>query len=150
MCIICRWGIVDCSLSLLTSLEASCYKLLNCLFVCVLHYVTAPYKGPCFIWKKSIIWCPFSGYKRKHLFRMNLMHENTDNISHVRILARLDITPSLRTHGSRNYITQHFHKFSSFDTKNSHFKCSWKLLMPNQYNANLLFISINVSFRETV
>ena len=29
---------------------------------------------------------PFSSCKRKRLFRMNLMHGNTDNISHVHIL----------------------------------------------------------------
>ena len=36
--------------------------------------------------KKTIIWGPFYSFKSQHLFRMNLMCGNTNNISHVAIL----------------------------------------------------------------
>ena len=58
--------------------------------------------------KKMIIWGPFYGFKSERLFRMNLMHGNTDNISHVPILTWPGMTSSLTSHGSVNGITQHF------------------------------------------
>ena len=85
--------------------------------------------------KITIIWGPFYGFKSKRLFRMNLMHGNTDNISHVPILTWPGMTSSLTSHGSVNDITRNF---------------SWKVLRANQYQGNLLFISVNVSFRKTV
>ena len=64
------------------------------------------------------------------------------------------MTLSLTSHGSVNDITQHFSLNSflvlSFETKMSHLKCRWKVLRANQCYGNLLFISINVSFRKTV
>ena len=106
--------------------------------------------------KTPIIWGPFYGFNSKRLFRMNLMHWNTDNISHVGlpILTWPGVTPSLTSHGSVNDITQHFSLNSflvlSFDTKMSHLKRRWKVLRANQCYGNLSFISINVSSRKTV
>ena len=66
------------------------------------------------IWRKKIIWCTFNGFKSKRLFRMNLVHGNTDNISHVPILKWPGMTSSLTSHGPVNDITQHsFLKFAS-------------------------------------
>ena len=96
----------------------------------------------------------FFCFKSKSLFRMNLMHGNTDNISHVPILTWLGVTSSFTSHRSVNDITQHFSLNSflllSFDTKMSHLKHRWKVLRANQCDGNLPFISINVSFRKTV
>ena len=50
---------------------------------------------------------------------------------------------------SFNICSLHLFLVQSFDTKISHFKCQWKLLMMYQYYANLTFISINVSLRKT-
>ena len=104
--------------------------------------------------KKTIIWGPFYGFKSKRPFRMNLMHLNTDNLSHVPILTWSGVTPSLTSHGSVNDITQHFSLNSflvlSFDTKMSHLKRRWKVLRANQCYGNLPFILVNVSFRKTV
>ena len=70
--------------------------------------------------KITIIWGPFYGFKGKRLFRMNLMHGNTDNISHVSILTWPGMTPSPTSHGSVNGITRHLSwnslLMSSFDT----------------------------------
>ena len=104
--------------------------------------------------KITIIWGPFYGFKSKRLFRMNLMHGNIDNISHVPILTWPGMTSSLTSHGSVIDIIRHFflNKFLmlSFDTKMSHLKRRWKVLRANQYYGNLPFISVNVSFRKTV
>ena len=104
--------------------------------------------------KKTIIWGPFYGFKSKRLIRMNLMHGNTDKISHVPILTWPGVTSSHMSHGPINDITQHFSLNSflvlSFDTKMSHLKRRWKVLMANQCYGNLPFILINVSFRKTV
>ena len=104
--------------------------------------------------KKKIIWGPFYGFKSKRLFRMNLMHRNTDNISDVPILTWPGVTSPLTSHGSVNDITQHFSLNSflvlSFDTKMSHLKRRWKVLWANQCYGNLPFILINASFRKTV
>ena len=104
--------------------------------------------------KKTIIWGPFHGFKSKRLFRMNLMHWNTDNISHVLILTWPGMTPSLTSHGSVNDIIQHLSLNSflvlSFDTKMSHLKRRWKVLRAKQCYGNLSFISINVSFSKTI
>ena len=104
--------------------------------------------------KITIIWGPFYGFKSKRLFRINLMHGNTDNISHVPILTWPCMTSSLTSHGSVNDITRHFSWNSflmlSFDTKMSHLKRRWQVLRANQYQGNLLFTSINVSFRKAV
>ena len=107
------------------------------------------------IWQKNpIIWGPFYGFKSTRLFRMNLMHGNTDYISHVPILTCPGVTSSLTSHGSVNDITQHFSWNSflvlSFDAKMSHLKHRWKVLWANQCYGNLPFILINVSFRKTV
>ena len=84
----------------------------------------------------TITWGPFYGFKSKRLFRMNLMHGNTDNISHVPILTWPGMTSSLTSHGSVNDITRHFSWNSflmlSFDTKMSHLKWRWKVLRANQ------------------
>ena len=106
------------------------------------------------IWQKTIIWCPFYGFKSKRLFGINLLHGNSDDISHVPILTYPGMTSSLTSHGSVNDITQHF-SFNlflvlSFDTKMSPLKRRWKVLRANQYYGNLHFIPINVSFRNTV
>ena len=96
----------------------------------------------------------FYVFKSKRLFRMNLMHGDTDNISHVPILTWPGVTSSLTSHGSVNDITQHFSLNSflvpSFDTKMSHLKRRWKVLWANKCYGNLPFILINVSFRKTV
>ena len=106
------------------------------------------------IFQITIIWDLFYGFKSKRLFRMNLMHGNTDNISHVPILTWPGMTSPLSSHRSVNDITQHFSLNSflvlSFDTKMFHLKRRWKLLRANQFYGNLPFISINVSFRKTV
>ena len=103
---------------------------------------------------KTIICCPFYGFKSKRLFRMNLMHGNSDNISHVPILTHPGMTSSLTSYGSVNDITQHFSLILflvlSFHTKMFHLKRRWKVLRANQYYGNLHFIPINVSFRNTV
>ena len=87
--------------------------------------------------KITIIWGPFYGFKSKRLFRMNLMHGNTDNISHVPILTWPGMTSSLTSHGSVNDVTWHFSRncflMLSFDTKMSHLKRRWKVLRTNQY-----------------
>ena len=107
------------------------------------------------IWQKTpIILGPFYGIKSKRLFRMNLMHGNTDNISHVPILTWPCVTSSPTAHGSVNDITKdfslNFFLVLSFDTKMSHLKRRWKVLWTNQCHGNLPFILINVSFRKTV
>ena len=103
---------------------------------------------------KKIIWGPFYGLTSKDLFRMNLMHRNTDNISHVPILTWPGMTSSLTSHGSVNDIPKPFSLNSFlvlwFDAKMSHLKRQWKVLRGNQYSENLPFISINVSFMKTV
>ena len=84
------------------------------------------------LWQKRSFSGPFHGFKSKRLFRMNLMHRNTDNISHVPILTWQGTTSSLTSHGSINDITQHFSLnlflMSSFDTKMSHLKSRRKVL----------------------
>ena len=104
--------------------------------------------------KTPIIWGPFYGFTSKRLFRINLMHGNTDNISHVPILTWPGVMSSLRAHGSVNDITKQFSLnlflVLSFDTKMSHLKRRWKFLWANQCHGNLPFILINVSFRKTV
>ena len=104
--------------------------------------------------KKRSFGVLFMVFKSKHLFRMNLMHGNTDNISHVPILTWPGVTSSLTSHGSVSEITQHFSLNSflvlSFDTKMSHLKRRWKVLWTNLCYGNLPFILINVSFRKTV
>ena len=107
--------------------------------------------------KTPIIWCPIYGLKSKRLFRMNLMHGNTGNISfvsHVPILTWPDMTSSLTSRESVNDMTQHLSLNSflllSFDTKMSHLKHRWKDLRANQCYGNLPFIPINVSFKKTV
>ena len=65
--------------------------------------------------KRTIIWGPFYGFKSKRLFRMNRLHGNTDNISHVPILTWPGMTSSLTSHGSVNDNTWHFSlKFVSY------------------------------------
>ena len=76
-----KWGIVvfvECSKSLMISLETSCHKWVNCLFVRVLYWVAAPHKVLCLLnyTQKAIIWGPFYGFKRKRLLTMNLMLGN--------------------------------------------------------------------------
>ena len=58
--------------------------------------------------KNTIIWCPFYGFKGERLCRMNLMHGNTDKISHVPILTSPGMTSSPTSHGSVNDFIQHF------------------------------------------
>ena len=106
------------------------------------------------ICKKTIILGPFYCFKSKRLLRMNLMRGNTENISHVAILTWPGMTSSLTSHRSVNDITQRF-SFNSFlvlslDTKMSHLERRWKVSRANQCCGNLPFISINVSFRNTV
>ena len=90
--------------------------------------------------KKTIMWGPFYGFKSKRLFRMDLMHGNTDNISHVPILTWPGVTSSLTSHGSVNDVIKHFSLYSllvlSFDTKMSHLKRRWKVLWANQCYGN--------------
>ena len=104
--------------------------------------------------KKRSFWGPFYGLKSKCIFRMNLMHRNTGNISHVPILTWSGMTSSRTSYGSENDMTQHFPLNSFlvllFDTKMSNLKRRWKVLRANQCYGNLPFISINVSFRKTV
>ena len=104
--------------------------------------------------KKTIVWGPFYGFKSKRLFRMNVMHGNYDNISHVSILTWPGMTSSLTSHGSVNDITEHFSLNSflvlSFDTKMSHLKRRRKGLKATQFYGNLPFTSINMSSRKTV
>ena len=84
------------------------------------------------IWQKRSFG-PLYGFKR--LLRMNMMHRNTDNISHVPILTLPGVTSSLMSHGSVNDITQHFSWNSflvlSFDTKMSHLERRCKVLRAN-------------------
>ena len=142
-------------LSLLTSLGTGYHKWQNCLFVRVLNWVAVLHQVLCFLnhmaKKTPIIWGPFYGFKSKRLFRMNLMHGNTDSISHLHMLTWPGVTSSRTSHGSVNDITQHFSLNSilvlSFDTKLSHLKRRWKVLWANQNYGNLLFILIDVSFR---
>ena len=104
--------------------------------------------------KRAITWGAFYGFKNKRLFRMNLLHGNTDNISHVPILTWPSMTSSITSHGSVNDITWHFSWNSflmlSFDTKMSHLRRQWKVLRANQYYGNLPFIAIDMLFRKTI
>ena len=125
-------------------------------FVWVLNWVAVLHQVLCFYnhMKKTIILGPFYCFKSKRLLRMNLMRGNTENISHVAILTWPGMTSSLTSHRSVNDITQRF-SFNSFlvlslDTKMSHLKRRWKVSRANQSCGNLPFISINVSFRNTV
>ena len=114
MCIICRirndclcWLFlvtVDIIRDWLPQVTELCF-LRGCwtgLLYCTKYYVFTT------IWPKTIIWGPFYGFKSKRLFRMNLMHGNTDNISYVPILTWPGMTSSLTSHGLVNYITQYF------------------------------------------
>ena len=87
-------------------------------------------------YKNRSYFVSFSGFKRKHLFKINLVHGNTDNISHVLILACPGMTSSLTSYGSPNDNTQRlFLKFvscTSFDTKVAHFKHRRKILIATQ------------------
>ena len=129
---------------------------LNCLFVRVLNWVAVLHQVLCFHnhVEKTIIWGPVYGSKSKRLFRLNLMHGNTDKISHVPIVTWPGMTSSLTSHVSLNDTNHHFSLNSffvlSFDTKMSHLKRPWKVLLANQCYGILPFISINVSFRKTV
>ena len=154
-----EWGIivfVDCSQSQLTSLGIGCHKWLNCLLFGYWKRSLYCTKYSVFTarWQKTIIWDPFYGFKSKRLFRMNLMHGNTDNISHVPILTWPGMTSSLTSHGSVNDITQKIFLNSSlvlsFYTNKFHLKRWLKVLRANQCYENLPFISINVSFRKAV
>ena len=82
--------------------------------------------------QKTTIWGPFYGFKSKRLFKMNLMHGNSDTISYVPILTWPAMTSSLSLHRSVNDTTQHFSLNSflvlSFDTEMSHLKHQWKVL----------------------
>ena len=64
------------------------------------------------------------------------------------------MTSSLTSYGSVNDITQHFPLNSflvlSFDAIMYQLRSRWKTLKANQCYGNLLFVSINVSLRETV
>ena len=125
-------------------------------FVRVMNWVAVLHQVLCFHnhMAKTIIWGPFYGFKSKHLFRMNLMHGTTDNISQIPILTWPGMTSSLTSHGSVNGTTQNFSLNSflvlSFDTKLYHLKRRLKVLRVNQCYENLPFISINVSFRKTI
>ena len=89
------------------------------------------------IWQNNYHLGSFYGFKSKRLFRINLMHGNTDNISHVPILTWSGMTSSLTSHGSVNDITRYFSWSSllmlSFDTKMYNLKQRWKVLRANQY-----------------
>ena len=121
----------------------------------VLYWVAVLHQVLCFHnhTTKTIIWCPVYGFKSKRLFKMNPMHGNTDNISHVPILTWPCMTSSLTSHELVNDITQHFSLNSvlviSFDTKMSHLKHRWKVLRAKQCYGNLPFIPINASFGKT-
>ena len=105
------------------------------------------------IWKTSIIWDPFSCFQRKQLFKMNMIHQNTDNISHAPILAWPGMTSSPMSHASQNDITQHFFLNSflvlSLDTKRFHSKHLWNIFMMKQIYAILpLFPQMSRSGRQ--
>ena len=106
------------------------------------------------IWQETITWGSFCGFKSKCLFRMNLMHGNTENIPHVPTLTWPGMMSSLTSHGLVDDITQHFCLNSflvlSFDTKISHLKRRWKTSRANKCYRNLPFISIDVSSRNTI
>ena len=106
------------------------------------------------IWKKNISWGHFHCFKRQRLFRMNPMHGNTDNISHVPILIWTGMTSSLMSHGPLNDITQLFSLNSfhvlSFDTKMYNLMRRWEIITATQHYRNLPFVSINASPRKTV
>ena len=144
-----------CSQSLFTSLGNGCHEWPNCLFVRVLNWVAVLCQVLCFHYHMAKISFSvlFYGFKSKRLLRINLMHGNTDSISHVLILTWPDRTSSLTSHGLVNDITQHFSLNSllvlSFDTKMSILKRRLKVLRANQCYGNLLFISTNVSFWKT-
>ena len=154
-----EWGMivfVDCSWSLLASLGTGCHKWLNYLLVRVLIWVAVLHQVLCFHnhMAKNDHLGSFYGFKSKRLLRMNLMHRNTDSISHVPIWTWPSVTSSHTSHGPVNDITQHFFLNSflvlSFDTKMPHLKRRRKVLRVNQCYGNLPFISISVSFRNTV
>ena len=125
-------------------------------FVRVMNWVAVLHQVLCFHnhAAKTIIWGHFYGFKSKHLFRMNLMHGTTDNISQIPILTWPGMTSSLTSHGSVNGTTQNFSLNSflvlSFDTKMYHLKRRLKVLRANKCYENLPFISIDVSFRKTI
>ena len=148
---------VDCFYSLLTSLETSGHKWLNCLLGWVFYWAAATHQVLCLlnrVGQKTIICGPFYNFKPKRVFGMNLMHENTDNISYVPILTWPGMTSSPASHVSRNDITQHFSLNSfpllSFDTKMSHFKRRREILRADKCYGNLPFISTSESFKKTV
>ena len=99
---------------------------------------------------KTIIWSPFSGFKQKRPLEMNLMHGNTENISHAHILAWLGMTSSLAPHDITQRFCVNLCLILAFDTKIFNFRLRWKTLMANKNFENLAFISINLSFRQTV
>ena len=116
------------------------------------YWVAAPLQALCLLnhmKERPMILGSRHGFKRKRLFRMNLMIGNIDNISHVTILIWPDMTSPLTSHGPLNDNTQNLFLKSfmvlSFDTSNVE-----GMLSANQYYRNLPFISINVSFRKTV
>ena len=145
----------DCSWSLLTSLGTICHKwhLLFLRGYCTGSLYCTKYCGFKTICQNDNL-ASFYGFKSKRLFRMNLMHGNTDKISHVLILTWPGMTPFLTSHESVNDITQPFSLnwflVLSFDTKMSHLRRRQEILRANQCDGNVAFISINVSFRETV
>ena len=109
------------------------------------------------IWNNSIIWCSFSVFECKHLFKINRVHGNTVNMLRVPILAWPGMTSSFTSRGWRNNITKQFvHKFVSY-TLIYYKKCPlliiygkvWKVLMANHCCA-IWFSLINVSPRKTV
>ena len=122
-------------------------------FLRVLYWVAALHQVPCFHnpLAKTIIWGPFHSFKSKRLIRINPMHENTDNMSHVLILTGPDVTSSLTSYGSVNETTFSLHSFPvlSFDTKVSHLSRGWRILWANLCNGNLPFVSINVQGDST-
>ena len=69
--------------------EKSCHQWLKCLFVRVLHWAPTAHQGcGLLIHKETLIIFGFC-FSHQHLFKINLMHGNTDKISHVPIVHRV-------------------------------------------------------------
>ena len=106
------------------------------------------------IWQKKITWWYFLWFQdktpnqnesdaRKHWWHITCTYCDM-----------IGMASSLTSHGSVNDITQYFSLNSfhvlSIDIKTSHLRCRWEILMANHCYGNLPFVSINVSFRQTV
>ena len=95
-----EWGIVIfvvCFWSTLSSLQKGCHRWLNYFYLCVLLWAVPLHHWLCLLnhMDKNYHLDTLTGFGRKVLLQVNLMHGNTYDISHVSILRWSYMTPSL-------------------------------------------------------